>query len=101
MNKKNATLNVLVRAMFMDIIAGSMFMIWYFYMTPLHILFYVMKIKGVSLETILRVISNLSIIKDMIGVISVLVIMLATIEVIIIVNSTMFNIKNRSSKVSI
>ena len=99
MNKKSATLNVLVSAMFMDIIAGSMFMIWYFYMTPLHILFYVMKIKGVSLETILRVSTNLSTIKDMIGIV-LLVIILATIEIIINVNSAVSNIENRNSKVS-
>ena len=100
MNKKSATLNVLVSAIFMDIIAGSMFMIWYFYMTPLHILFYVMKIKGVSLETILRVSTNLSIIKDMIGIVLLLVIILATIETIINVNSAVSNIENRNSKVS-
>ena len=100
MNKKSSTLNVLVSAMFMDIIAGSMFMIWYFYMTPLHILFYVMKIKGVSLETILRVSTNLSTIKDMIGIVLLLVIILATIEIIINVNSAVSNIENRNSKVS-
>ena len=101
MNKKNVILNVMGIAMFLAMIAGSMFTIWYFYMTPLHILFYVMKIKGVSLETILRVSNNLSTIKDMIGIISVSVVTLTTIKVINIVNSTMFNIKNRSSKVSI
>ena len=100
MNKKSATLNVLVSAISLDIIAGSMFMIWYFYMTPLHILFYVMKIKGVSLETILRVSTNLSIIKDMIGIVLLLVIILATIETIINVNSAVSNIENRNSKVS-
>jgi len=94
MNKKNVILNVLVSAINLDIIAGSMFTIWYFYMTPLHILSYVMKIKGVSLETILRVSTNLSTIKDMIGIVSLSVITLATIEIIINVNSAVSNIEN-------
>ena len=94
MNKKNVILNVMGIAMFLAMIEGSMFTIWYFYMTPLHILFYVMKIKGVSLETILRVSTNLSTIKDMIGIVSLSVITLATIEIIINVNSAVSNIEN-------